>query len=65
MICRECNDTGWTHEACMGRFAKGANRRPDGICGEDCGAAECYKLCKCQDNPPDSERPTASTRAEE
>lgn len=43
--CQTCNGTGWTHEACIGRFAKGDNRRPDGKCGQECGADECYIAC--------------------
>ena len=57
MKCADCSDTGWTHEACQGRFATGDNRRPDGICGESCGADECALLCHCSAGALDPNEP--------
>ncbi len=45
--CKACNGSGWTHEACIGRFATGHNERPDGKCGSYCGADECAVRCDC------------------
>lgn len=56
-VCPDCV-RGWSHhESCMGWHTSDEEKATIGHCMEDCGADECYKICRtCK--PPAAPRQT-------